>query len=360
MRVVRGRVDSIDLKALAAEIIAINCDVAIVRVPSHCASRIAGLARWALPVLHADTLVHYQCDLTRLEAKPLRNGDLIFALASEADLPQLREMIAITFRDYASHYQANPLFGAEKILAGYQQWAENHLTDPDCDLWTARRGSRLVAFAACRNDLHRGESEGILYGVSPQAAGGGLYGDLIRYTQAEAKSRGLSVMKVSTQVGNFAVQKVWAREGFYLFEALDTFHINALLFSGETAIDRTVTFDSHTVRKFSEVSGDANPIHLDDVAARAAGFPMRIAHGAMAASEFSRILGTEVPGPGTVFGNLQLAFLQPLLVDHPYHLQMRIPGGIRAGAMKAVMTIRSLESGGGLCVLARSDIFLRH
>lgn len=269
-------------------------------------------------------------------------------------------MISVTFRDYVSHYRANPLFDPNKILAGYQQWAENHLTDPNCDLWTARRGDRLAAFAACRNDLGRDESEGILYGVNPQDAGGGLYGDLIRYTQAQAKSRGLRVMKVSTQVGNFAVQKVWAREGFYLFEALDTFHVNALLSTGEAAIERTVSFDSDTVRKFSEVSGDANPIHLDDVAARAAGFPMRIAHGALATSEFSRILGTEVPGPGTVFGNLQLAFLRPLMVGRPYHLQMRIPGGIRPGPMQAVMTIRSLQPDGRLCALARSDIFLKH
>ena len=360
MRIVRGRADELDPKALAAEIIAMKCDVAIVRVPSQRASRISALSRWALPVLHADTLVHYQCDLTRLEPKPLRNGDLVFALATEADLPRLREMISVTFRDYASHYQANPLFDPDKILAGYQQWAENHLTDPDCDLWTVRRGNRLAAFAACRNNLARGESEGVLYGVNPQDAGCGLYGDLIRHTQAEAKSRGLRVMQVSTQVGNFAVQKVWTREGFYLFEALDTFHVNALLSKGELTIERNVSFDSDTVRRFSEVSGDANPIHLDDVAARAAGFPMRIAHGVLAASEFSRILGTEVPGPGTVFGNLQLAFMRPLMVDHPYHLQMRIPGGIRAGPMQAVMTIRSLEPDSHLCVLARSDIFLKH
>lgn len=357
MHVIRGRIDKVDTKALALEIIATNCDVAIVRVPSQHSPLINALRRWALPVVHADTLVYYKCDLDRHEVPPLRNDDIVFTRAKESDLAELRAMVDLTFRDYASHYQANPLFAHDKILAGYQQWAENYATDPECILWTARRNGRLAAFAACKNDPSNSESEGILYGVNPQDAGGGLYGDLIRHTQSDAKSRGMRVMKVSTQVGNFAVQKVWAREGFHIFDAVDTFHVNAILSAGEVAVKRTASFDASMVRQFSELSGDANEIHLDDNAARAAGFPSRIAHGVLAASEFSRILGTEVPGKGTIFGNFNLAFLRPLIVGAPYRLEMRIPGGVRPGPMQAVMTIR--EQDNRVCVLARSDIFLK-
>src|SRR3546814_5792516 len=56
----------------------------------------------------------------------------------------------------------------------------------------------------------------------PEHAGGGLYGDLIRYTQARFRALGYRRMKVSTQVWNLAVQKVWSREGFSLVQAYDT------------------------------------------------------------------------------------------------------------------------------------------
>lgn len=358
MRVLRGRLDTIEPKVLAAEIIASGCDVAIVRTPSAKSARISAISRWALPVQHADTLVYYQCDLRHYDPHPLRNPDIVFARAGEGDAKELREMIADTFRDYASHYHANPLFARDKVLAGYQEWAENHATGSDRTLWTARRKGRLVAFAACQEKPGSDEVEGILYGVNPQDAGGGLYGDLIRHTQIEAKKRGIGTMKVSTQVGNFAVQKVWAREGFHMSEALDTFHVNALLSFGEVVIDRPLSFDAQAILRFVEVSGDANPIHLDDDAARAAGFPARIAHGLMAANEFSRILGTEIPGPGTIFGNVDMAFLHPLIVDQTYRLQMRIPGGTkRSGPMHAVLTVR--DDAEQLCFIARSDVFLK-
>lgn len=357
MRIVRGQIDNVAPRALAMEIMASNCDVAIVRIPSQYSPLVSTLQQWALPVLHADTLVYYKCDLDHYQVPPLRNADIMFTQAGDADLADLREMVDLTFRGYVSHYHANPLFPQDKILAGYQQWAEGYATGPECTLWIARRSGRLAAFAACKNDDANSESEGILYGVNPQDAGGGLYGDLIRHTQSDAKKRGMRIMKVSTQVGNFAVQKVWSREGFHLFEALDTFHVNAMLTAGETAVERVVSFDETMVRKFSELSGDANEIHLDDGAARTAGFPSRIAHGVLAASEFSKILGTEIPGKGTIFGNVNLAFLRPLIVGEQYRLQMRIPGGVRPGHMQAIMTIR--EQDNQLCVLARSDIFLK-
>ncbi|QSX79663.1 bifunctional GNAT family N-acetyltransferase/hotdog fold thioesterase [Agrilutibacter solisilvae] len=368
LQVWRGRAPQVDAKTLAAQILQARCDVAILRTPAGAASGIAGLARWALPVLHADTLVYYRCDLDRYAPAPLRNADLAFSLGTPDDLPELRVLIAHTFSQYVAHYHANPLFGREQILAGYQQWAENHVTDAGSTLWVARREGRIVAFAACHEHAgheHAGEGhdaapvfEGVLYGVAPDAAGGGLYGDLIRHTQAVARSRGAREMKVSTQVHNYAVQKVWAREGFHLFEALDTWHVNALLSAGQTIVDRPLTFSAEQIRRFAEVSGDANPLHVDAAAARAAGFPGCIAHGVLAATELSRVLGTDAPGPGTIIRHLEQAFLRPLLADVAYRLVVRIPGGLReSGPMQAVAQV--LDEDGQTCMLARSDILRR-
>lgn len=355
LEVLRGRLDAVEPKALANALVAADADVAILRIPAGQSARIHELRRWALPVLHADTLVHYRCDLSRHVPAALRNADLALSLASDDDLPELKSLVAATFHGYNSHYHANPLFPREDVLAGYQEWAEGHLSRDGGALWIARREGRIVAFAACQ-DHADGEAEGILYGVAPEAAGGGVYGDLIRHTQAVARARGARSMTVSTQVGNYAVQKVWAREGFNLYEALDTYHVNALLSAGEALVDRGIRFSAEQIRHFAEASGDDNPLHLDEAAARRAGFPGTIAHGVLALAEFSRILGTEAPGPGTVFLQLESAFLKPLLAGHEHRLRLRVPGGVRPGGMQAVLRI---DDASGPCLLGRALITLR-
>lgn len=355
--VVRCKQESVDSKAIAKAIFASECDVAILRVPSA-SEGIDGVSRWALPLIHADTLVYYKCDLRTYSPVPLRNSELRFRKAGPGDLDGLRALIAETFRNYRSHYHANPLLEREKILAGYQEWAEGHALATERTLWIVERDGRLAAFAACSEAADGQTCEGVLYGVSPQESGGGIYGDLIRHTQFDFAKRGFSTMLVSTQVNNFAVQKVWAREGFYLFEAWDTYHINALLSARNRVYENSVRFTKDQIAAFATASGDVNPIHLDDEAAHAAGFPSRISHGVLAAAELSRILGTEVPGPGTVFGRLDMTFLRPVLAGEPYHLALKIPGGIRpSGHMHAVFEIRDLQT--RLCVYAHTDIILR-
>lgn len=355
--VVRGKQLDPDSKAIAKAIFETDCDLAIIRVPSA-ANGIHGVSRWSLPLIHADTLVYYTCDLRRYSPAPLRNPDLTFRKAAPGDMVALRELISETFRHYRSHYHANPLLDPARILAGYQEWAEGHALTPDRNLWIAEREGRLAAFAACSESADGLTGEGVLYGVSPLESGGGIYGDLIRHTQADFAARGFSTMLVSTQVNNFAVQKVWAREGFYLFEAWDTYHVNALLSGKNKVYERGLVFSKDQVAAFAAASGDVNPIHLDDRAAKAAGFSGCISHGVLAAAELSRILGTDVPGPGTIFGNLNMAFLRPITAGAPYRAALKIAGGLRkSGHMHAVFEVRDLS--GAACVYAHTDIILR-
>lgn len=357
LNVMRGQTHDPDVSALCREIITSACDIAIIRVPTGTALDIGRFARMAMPAIHADTLVYYTCDLTRHVPSPLRNTELEFALATPADLAELRALIAYTFARYVSHYHANPMFPREQVLAGYQQWAEGHVGHERRSLWTARRDGRIVAFAACEQDKDSGDAEGVLYGVGPDAAGGGIYSDLIRYTQQVARRQGARSMKVSTQVGNFAVQKVWAREGFHMFRALDTLHINALLSTGDTVADRCLTFSAEQIGRFAAATGDTNPIHVDARHARLAGFAGPIAHGVMTAAEFSRVLGTEAPGPGTVITHLDLVFLRPVIADTEYRLVVRIPGSAREGPMRIVATVTDCER--QPCLIAYADVVRR-
>jgi 3-hydroxybutyryl-CoA dehydratase len=72
------------------------------------------------------------------------------------------------------------------------------------------------------------------------------------------------------------------------------------------------TLSDTDIERFAAATGDHNPVHLDDEAARAAGFSGRLAHGMLTASVFSRILGTHFPGPGTIYLGQTLRFRAPV------------------------------------------------
>jgi len=83
------------------------------------------------------------------------------------------------------------------------------------------------------------------------------------------------------------------------------------LMTGDTArLVRTV--NQSDIELFASVSGDVNPAHLDKEYADSSMFHGRIAHGMLGASLFSTLLGTLLPGPGTIYLGQDLRFLKPV------------------------------------------------
>jgi acyl dehydratase len=361
LRIFRGAAAGpVSARELFAELSGNAVDIAIVRTPSGSSQGVHGLARFGIHPIQADTLVYYQVALQDYSPKALRNHDVVFSHAAPEDLAELNALVAHTFARYKSHYHANPLLDPAKILAGYAEWASSYLssTDGTRAAWVARRNGAIVAFACCSGDAEGENCEGILYGVHPDNAGGGLYGDLIRFTQQQYKARGFTCMKVSTQVWNLAVQKVWAREGFVLTKVYDTFHINAMLSDTGTVLEQELVFTPEQVAEFASVTGDLNSVHLDDDAARGAGFDARISHGMMAGGELSRIFGTVAPGIGTLFLRSELAFLAPIYAGRRHRLRIRYPDPIpEKGYMLAVATIHNAD--GELCLVGYNDLLRR-
>lgn len=75
----------------------------------------------------------------------------------------------------------------------------------------------------------------------------------------------------------------------------------------------TRTITQKDIEDFAAVSGDNNPVHLSEEFAKNSQFGGVIAHGMLAVSFISKILGTEYPGPGTIFmGMNNLKFLAPV------------------------------------------------
>ncbi len=68
------------------------------------------------------------------------------------------------------------------------------------------------------------------------------------------------------------------------------------------------------IRAFSEVSGDNNPVHLDEAYAAATPFKTRIAHGMLSAGYISAVLGTRLPGPGAIYISQTMNFKRPVRI----------------------------------------------
>lgn len=75
---------------------------------------------------------------------------------------------------------------------------------------------------------------------------------------------------------------------------------------------RTTAITDEMIRAFADLTGDTNPVHLDDAYAATTRFGRRIAHGMIAAGLISACLANDLPGPGTVYLSQTLQFKTPV------------------------------------------------
>jgi 3-hydroxybutyryl-CoA dehydratase len=76
----------------------------------------------------------------------------------------------------------------------------------------------------------------------------------------------------------------------------------------------TKTVTEADVVLFAGITGDFNPAHVDQVSASKGRFGGRIAHGMLSASFISTVLGTRMPGPGTIYLSQSLRFTAPVMI----------------------------------------------
>jgi 3-hydroxybutyryl-CoA dehydratase len=92
--------------------------------------------------------------------------------------------------------------------------------------------------------------------------------------------------------------------------------------SAETAS----TVSDETIRKFAEISGDDNPVHLDEAYAATTQFGGRIAHGMLSAGFISAVIGTRLPGPGCIYLSQSLRFRRPVKIGDEVIARATITG----------------------------------
>lgn len=78
----------------------------------------------------------------------------------------------------------------------------------------------------------------------------------------------------------------------------------------EASLSLTIT-EAHVVA-YAGITGDVNPVHLDAEFARQSMFGERIAHGMLVAGLISAVLGTQLPGPNSIYLGQELRFTAPV------------------------------------------------
>jgi len=220
----RGNMDVLEIATLEKFYEHNDPDVLIVRIPVAEQHKMHQLNSLNKEIINADTLVYYHVGLDTTVHNPIRNEGLVFVSASSEHKSVFEQLVPKIFNNYTNHYFSNPVLDKQKITEGYTEWAINAIDAPGSFPVLAYVDNVPVAFITC--SYNDNSAEIILNGVLPGYEGRGIYTDLIRYVKKHFSGMNIPLLKVSTQIQNFAVQKVWNKEGFILNEAFVTIHLN--------------------------------------------------------------------------------------------------------------------------------------
>lgn len=90
------------------------------------------------------------------------------------------------------------------------------------------------------------------------------------------------------------------------------------------------------IKNFARLTGDYNPIHLDDQYAKNTIFKKKIAHGLLTASFISTVIATKLPGPGSIYLDQSLKFLAPVYIGEQIRIFVKV---IKKNTEKRIVTL---------------------
>ncbi|MNJ92561.1 (R)-specific enoyl-CoA hydratase [compost metagenome] len=120
----------------------------------------------------------------------------------------------------------------------------------------------------------------------------------------------------------------------------------------------TVTVTDKMVRQFAELSGDHNPIHLDEDYAAKTRFKRRIAHGMISGALISRTL-VDCIGTGGIYLSQNMKFVNPVFIDDTITITLKITA-IRKEKGIATVETNVVKSTGEMVVKGEAVIMMGH
>jgi len=121
------------------------------------------------------------------------------------------------------------------------------------------------------------------------------------------------------------------------------------LSAGDSA-EMTKTIEQADIDAFADLTGDHNPVHVDEEFAKTTRFGRRIAHGMLTASLISAVLANKLPGEGSVYLGQTLQFVAPVFPGDTITARVTIKE-VREG--KAIVKLDTV------CMNQRDEIVLR-
>lgn len=96
------------------------------------------------------------------------------------------------------------------------------------------------------------------------------------------------------------------------------------------------------VQQFCDLTGDDNPLHMDDGYARNSGFGKRVVHGMLTASFISTIIGTKLPGKGALWFEQSIKFLRPVRLDEVITVRATV---LQKSASQRILVLETIVLG---------------
>ncbi len=106
------------------------------------------------------------------------------------------------------------------------------------------------------------------------------------------------------------------------FKKLHGFFIEDLKVGQKAVLKKKIT--ENDINQFSTITGDDNPVHINEDFAKYTIFKKRIAHGFLSASLISTVIATKLPGPGSIYINQSLKFLAPVYIDEEISVNISV------------------------------------
>ncbi len=126
-----------------------------------------------------------------------------------------------------------------------------------------------------------------------------------------------------------------------------------LVIGASASLTRTLTEDD--ILLFAKVSGDVNPAHVDAVYAKTTRFGEVIAHGMLGGSLISTVLGTDFPGPGTIYVGQTLRFLRPVRPGDRLTVTVTV-SSLDPVRHRAVLDTRCVDQDGAAVIEGQAEV----
>ena len=116
------------------------------------------------------------------------------------------------------------------------------------------------------------------------------------------------------------------------------------------------SFSESDVDLFSKLSGDENPVHLNEEYAKNTIFGARIVHGALASSIFSTIFANILPGAGCIYLKSENKFLKPVFLNEAVNFKVEITNIVvekKRVVFKTTAVFRNQE-----CIVGTAELYI--